>query len=243
MAVSRTPSRLRGTINPLTRIGEPQPAAITSDRLTVESLDAPDAEAPGESFTVRATISCQAPLFTNCEAAARFSFGGDVRRVPSGGFQDIGEGTQQTFEATFTMTETSGPVTVEALESGPGGVNVEDQASSSIESITQGQKVQRDVISFVPWAVGGGAIGGGAAQLTGRSAVAGGAAGVGAGVATKVVANQIGGIPNLGQIIPEFPTTAVLATAGLLGAAGVLLWVTPLDEVIFGQNVGGATRA
>lgn len=218
----------------LQRVGQPQAIA---DTLTIERVDAPNAEAPGNSVTVTVTVSCQAAPFTNCEAAVRFQMGDQEQRVPQAGVRDISEGARDQFSATFQMPPSSTSVVVEALEQGSlGRFNVEDSAQVPIESITEGEKIQRDVISFVPWVVGGGAVGGGAAQLTNRSTVGGVAAGAGAGVASKVVLNQLGGI-SVGQLVPEFPTTAVLATAGLLGTAALLLVLTPLDEALLGTSV------
>lgn len=237
--------RSRPTLTPLARRGDRAgtPAAV-ADTLTIERIDAPDAEAPGNSVTVTASISCQAVPFTNCEAAVTFSLGDETLRVPQSGTRDIPEAGRDEFSATFTMPQSSASIGVEALEQGAAGrFNVEDEASVPIEAITEQEKTQRAVVGFVPWTLGGAGIGAGAASLTDRPVAGGAIAGGGVGVATKVVAENIGGFPNLGNIVPEFPTTAVLATAALLGAAALLLIVTPLDEILLGSSLGAAASS
>jgi hypothetical protein len=215
--------------------------AATTDTLTIERVDVPETAVPGEGVTVTATVSCQASPFTQCEAALRFTLGNQQVRVPQAGNRSIGEAAQDKFQATFNMPPDSTSVVVDALEQGSlGRWNVEDSAEVPIEAVTRQEKRQQQVLEFVPWALGGGAVGGGAAQLSNRNLVGGGVAGVGAGIATKLVADNIGGL-GIGGLIPEFPTTAVLATAALLGAGALLLWrVQPggLSLSSLGSRVG-----
>lgn len=205
----------------LRRLRQPgaEPQELT-DVLTIERVDAPDLVSPGDNVTVSATVSCAAPLFTACESAVRFSALGQEKRVPASGSTDIGEGTQQTFSASFQAPDSSFSVTIEAIEFGDvsGAPNVEDSAEAPIQVSSPAEVT---IQNWAPWVVGGGGVGLGAAQLTGRDPLAGGAVGIGAGVGTKLALNQLGGF----QIpVPEFPTTAVLATAALLGAGALLLW-------------------
>lgn len=202
----------------LRRLRQPgaEPQELT-DVLTIERVDAPDLVSPGDNVTVSATVSCAAPLFTACEAAVRFSALGQEKRVPATGNTQIGEGTQQTFSASFQAPDSSFSVTIEAIEIGA-SPNVEDSANQPIQVASPAEVT---IQNWAPWVVGGGGVGLGAAQLTGRDPLAGGAVGIGAGVGTKLALNQLGGF----QIpVPEFPTTAVLATAALLGAGALLLW-------------------
>lgn len=224
--------------------GRPQ---ATTDTLTIERLDAPDAEAPGRSVTVTATVSCQAVPFTNCEAAVRFTMGDQVRRVPESGVEDIGEAATRKFTTTFEMPESSTSIVVEALEQGSlGRFNVEDTAEIPVEAITQQEKTIREIGAFVPWAIGGGALGFGIAQVGDRPVLGGTLIGSGGGVASKVVVDQLGGV-DFGAVVPEFPTGAVLATAALLGAGALLLWrLSPGTFMNFGglgDILGGSPRA
>lgn len=93
--------------------------------------------------------------------------------------------------------------------SGPHEINV----------VTSGQKTQQQALQVAPWVVGGGAIGAGVGRVNPQEIgmLPGTAIGVGVGASAYALSNQ--------NILPRFtfPTTQVLAAAGLLGAGALFL--------------------
>lgn len=87
-----------------------------------------------------------------------------------------------------------------------------------IPIVTKGTAAVNEAMEWAPFAVGGGAIGVGAAHTTDRTKIGGGLVGVGAGVAAKLMVDSV----DVGEIF-DFPTVPVVAGAALLGAGALFL--------------------
>lgn len=186
-----------------------------------EQLDVPTTVAAGQSIDVTGVMGFDCP---HCAADRPIR----VRAETSEGdtrIQEVGElsgrGETSPFSISLPAPQTTGTsvtVTVQAQRLPPDpiyGWQTDNEETATVNVVTQGEKQREQVTNFAPWAVGGGAVGAGAAQLTNRSLVGGGVAGVGGGVAAKMLMEQTGGLP-------DFPTTEVLALSAL-GVAGFLV--------------------
>lgn len=87
----------------------------------------------------------------------------------------------------------------------------------SVNVVSPGEQITSDLLAWAPWAVGGGAVGVGAAHVTDRTRLGGGVLGAGLGVSAKVLTDTF----EVDQ--PEFPLVPVAATGGLLLAGAFLL--------------------
>lgn len=238
MAVSRSAPGLR-------RVGSGARRLALQDDLTIENVAAPSQAVPGDQLQVTALIRCRAIPGTDCESAARFTLGSQEVRVPTDGTRRIPEAGRERFNATLTMPQTSSSLVIEAIETGPfGREGVLDTVQHPIQAVTRQQNLLSNSLQFAPWAVAGSGIGGGIAGFRNSPVTTGVAAGAGAGVGAKLLVDQLGGVRSFIPQIPEFPTTAVLATAALLGAGAWFLGNANLDlGAITGEAQRGARAA
>lgn len=134
-----------------------------------------------------------------------------------------GRGETAPFDFSIPAPQTPGSTVTVRLEAqelfplDPTGWNTDSTAGPfDVNVVSQGGKVVGEATAIAPFAIGGGALGVGGAHLADRSLVGGGLAGAGVGVGAKLLLDQVGG-----DIVPDFPTVPVVATAALLGAGAL----------------------
>lgn len=190
-----------------------------------ESVNVPASVAVGKTLTITGVVGFDCPLCAvDRDVRVVAQIAGRQNKTAEVG-QLNGRGETAPFELTIPAPQTAGgtiSVRLQAQRKPPqptaGWTTDNTSGPHETNVLTESEKLRQDAIGYVPWVVGGGAIGIGAAGLGGHSRVGGIAAGAGAGVATKIISEQ-----STGDIVPDFPTVPVVATAALLAGAGLLL--------------------
>lgn len=97
----------------------------------------------------------------------------------------------------------------------------ETQGPFTIQILSPGEQAQKTALEFAPWAIGGGALGAGAASFTGRPLMPGVVLGAGVGVGARVLTQEggIGGVIG----VPRVNAVQAIALAALLGAGALFL--------------------
>lgn len=246
----------------LARIGESTagigtPASIDPDRFNeasaipevfngavLDDLSIPTTVAAGDVLTVSGRVTLDCPLCSSDREVRVVAVTDDSEYIDNVGElsgRDIFGGNQSArFSIDIPAPSEPGQtinVRLKAQRNPPVGGWETDNTHGPVQVTTvgQGEQTARSALTYAPWAAGGGAVGYGAATFAGRSPVGGAVAGVGAGVATKLITEQ-----TRGDILPDFPTTEVLALAGLLGAGALFLSTSGAGEI--GQGIGRSAR-
>lgn len=208
---------------------EPQPRVL-EDQVIITNVSAPTFVNPGNTVTIEVEVQGKAPIGTDAEAVIRFTRGdtGEVIRRPPSGVMNIGSGQKVTETFSFIMPERNVPIDIEALErDSPGGLRPTDQHTQIINSAGGVPSGVLNATEFVPWAVGGSAVGYGASRVYDQvDTMPGVVAGAGVGLGAKLAADQIR-VPQL-----QFPTVPVAVTGvALIGGALLLSRVTDVAEL------------
>lgn len=214
--VDRTPRRRGQNIEE-----QDVPPAVTGPNIV--ELNVPDRIRAGSDFTVTGRIHFNNLSRPLTETPVRVQVRGPSIQTVE---QELG-GMSHCNERTFSLSATAAgqpgdtlAVTVESQSKPLGSwTPVETQGPLNVQLRSTGGTVADEAISLAPWAIGGGAVGLGAAMLTGQPIVPGGAIGVGAGIGLRALT----GTDGIGQIIPDFPVVPVAVTGGTLLAGAILV--------------------
>lgn len=101
-----------------------------------------------------------------------------------------------------------------------------------VNIVSQGEKTTENVLGVAPWVIGGGAIGGAAAQVTDAPLAAGVVGGAGVGLGANLVSQELRGF--------QFPTNQLLLTVAVLGGGALL--VSRIDAPDLGGSLRRARR-
>lgn len=211
----------------------PIPEALNG--ATLPTVNVPSRATAGQTFTVSGVVGFDCPL---CAVDREIRVAVEASHLDEPLIDDVGKlsgrGETSQFSVTVPAPATAGQtvsIRVKAQRNPPAR-NVWETDNTSgphqVNILTQTQKVTSNAIETAPWLLGGGTAGVGVARLSGRAnqqlpaAALGGAVGLGAKMALD--AQQ-------GQVIPDFPTTAVLATAALFGAGALFFQLAPGSDL------------
>lgn len=189
----------------------------------VTDPDIPNSAAAGETVAIRGTVRMNCAItITPVATRVIITIPGVEERTVDLGKLSCGDTSE--FNETIPVPNQPGTtmqVNLDLQTNPPGpltGWGTRQRFDKTVAILSRGGQTVRSVTEFVPWAIGGGAVGVGAAGLAQTSPLIGGIGGLGVGVAAKLAADEF-----QGRVIPEFPTTAVLATAALFGTGAILL--------------------
>lgn len=207
------------------RVGEAGPIPEIFNGAVFGEVNVPSSVVGGDTIEISGIVGFDCPL---CVVGRQIRVVAEATHLDRTYTDEVGSLSGRGEDATFRFSlpapqEAGQTVTVrlkaqELFPNDPTGWNTDSTAGPfDVNVVTKGQKTTEAVTSYAPWALGGGAIGVGAAQYLDQSVVGGGAVGVGAGVGAKLLAGQLQGV----DLVPSFPTVPVVATAALLGAGAL----------------------
>lgn len=189
------------------------------------SVNVPASVKAGETINVNGVVGFDCPICV-VDRAIRVVL--EASHLNEQRIDDVGKlsGRGQTAQFSFSIPapqEAGQEVTIRLkAERNPpiGGWETDNtEGPFSVNIVSTSTDVVNTAVAWAPWAIGGGAIGVGGAQVTDRPLVAGGLVGAGAGVSAKILSTELGGA----NIDLGFPLMPVVATAALLGAGALLL--------------------
>lgn len=221
------------------RFDEAEAIPAVFNGAVLSDLSVPASVAVGETINLSGRVTYDCPLCltsnevrviaTTDSGQERIDNVGEMSGIGVGGGIGAPHSTRWSISLPAPETETNLTVRLKAQSFGRAWGTTDTAGPFDVNVVSPGEQAVNDAIGFVPWVVGGGAVGVGAARLTDRRQTAGAVAGVGAGVVGKALADRAEFL-DLPQA-PDVPVVPILAVAALLGTGAVFLSVSGTGQL------------